>query len=255
MQEAKMNETIRQLFARKSMRAFDGRPISDDDKNLIIDAAIQAPTAGNQTLYTIIEVDDQSIKDSLAISCDNQPFIAKAPLVLVFLADCRRWLDCYEYAGSSPRKPGVGDLLLASQDAAIAAQNAVTAAESLGIGSCYIGDILENHDRHVELLKLDPYVMPVTMLVFGYPTEQQKARPKPARVDRRHIVRHNAYSRLPEAELRAMYSSADPEQTTGFDDFMQAFCKRKYMADFAVELTRSVGRYLESFERVDEPVA
>jgi len=237
------------------MRAFDGRPISVDDKNLIIDAAIQAPSAGNQALYTIIEVADQGIKDSLAISCDNQPFIAKAPLVLVFLADCRRWLDCYEYAGASPRKPGVGDLLLAAEDAMIAAQNAVTAAESMGIGSCYIGDILENHDRHVELLKLDPYVVPVTMLVFGYPTEQQKARTKPARVDRRYLVRQNTYSRLPEEELRTMYSSTEQERGAGFDDFMLAFCTRKYMSDFAIDMTRSVASYLKAFERGDGPVA
>ncbi len=255
MEMRAMNETIRQLFARKSVRAFDGRPVSGDDRNLIIDAAIQAPTAGNQALYTIIEVTDQALKDSLAISCDNQPFIARAPLVLVFLADCRRWLDCYEYAGASPRRPGVGDLLLAAEDAMIAAQNAVTAAESLGIGSCYIGDILENHDRHVELLRLDQYVVPVTMLVFGYPTEQQKARTKPARVDRRYLVRQNAYSRLPEAELRAMHSQADSEGGTGFDEFMRAFCTRKYMSDFAKEMTRSVARYLEAFERGDEPVA
>lgn len=93
--------------------------------------------------------------------------------------------------------------------------------------------------------------MPVTLLVFGYPTEQQKARPKPARVDRRFIVMKNTYARLPEAELRAMYASADTDRPSGFDEFMQAFCKRKYMSDFALELTRSVGRYLDSFERIE----
>lgn len=246
-----MTETIRQLFERKSMRAFDGRPILTEDKELILDAALQAPTAGNQVLYAIIDVEDQAIKDSLAILCDNQPFIATAPLVLVFLADCRRWLDCYECAGASPRRPGVGDLLLASQDAMIAAQNAVTAAHSLGIGSCYIGDILENHDRVVELLKLDRYVVPVTLLVLGYPTEQQKARQKPARVDRRYIVMKNTYARLPEAELRTMYAAQDADRNTDFDQFMQAFCKRKYMSDFALEMTRSVGRYIDSFDRVE----
>ena len=242
-----MNETIRQLFARKSVRAFEDRPISTEARNMIIDAAIQAPTAGNQALYTIIDVTDQGLKDSLAITCDDQPFIARAPIVLVFLADCRRWLDCYEYAGAAPRKPGVGDLILACQDALIAAQNAVTAAESLGIGSCYIGDILENHDRQVELLHLDSYVVPVTMLIFGYPTDQQKARPKPPRFGREHLVMKDAYRRPTEAELRRMFGERHPESSFDFDEYIVAFCKRKYQSDFSLEMTRSVEKYLGEF--------
>lgn len=244
-----MNATVRSLFSRKSVRAFEDRPISRADMDLIIDAAIQAPTAGNQTLYSIIEVDDQALKDSLAVSCDNQPFIAAAPFVLVFLADCRRWLDCYEAAGAKPRRPGAGDLLLACEDAMIAAQNSVVAAESLGIGSCYIGDILENHDAVVGLLGLDDYVVPITMLVYGYPTEQQARRPKPDRFDRRFIVRKNRYARMPEGELRAMFALRHPDPSFDFDGYLAAFCKRKYMSAFAVELTASARKYLEPFER------
>ena len=69
--------------------------------------------------------------------------------------------------------------MLAVCDALIAAQNAVVAAESLGIGSCYIGDIMENAEVHQMTLQLPKYVFPVAMLVFGYPTDQQKKRKKP----------------------------------------------------------------------------
>lgn len=250
-----MNQIIESLFSRKSIRVFVDRPVSLEDRNLILDAAIQAPSAGNQSLYTIIEAADQVLKDALAVSCDNQPFIASAPLVLVFLADCRRWLDCYGYAGASPRKPGVGDLLLACEDALIAAQNAVVAAESLGIGSCYIGDILENHDRHVELLGLDEYVVPVIMVVFGYPTGQQSARPKPPRFDRSFIVQKNAYRRLPEGELRQMFGSRHPEPGFDFDSYMKAFCTRKYMSGFSLEMTESVKAYLKPFQAQEVPGA
>ena len=139
-----MNPIIQALFNRKSVRAYLDRPIMPADRDLIIDAAIPAPTAGNQTLYTILDITDQALKDKLAVSCDNQPFIAKAPLVLIFLADCRKWLDCYRFANATPREPASGDFLLAASDALIAAQNAVVVASALGIGSCYIGDILEN---------------------------------------------------------------------------------------------------------------
>ena len=75
------------LFARKSVRVFTGETISPAKKRLILEAACQAPSAGNQQLYTIIDVTDQALKDTLAVTCDNQPFIAKADMVLIFCAE------------------------------------------------------------------------------------------------------------------------------------------------------------------------
>ena len=119
-----------------------------------MEAAIAAPSAGCQQLYTILDITDQKLKEMLAESCDHQSFIANAKMVLVFCADCKKWYDAYLEAGCEPRKPGVGDLMLAITDTAIAAQNAVVAAESLGIGSCYIGDIMENCEEQRRLLQL-----------------------------------------------------------------------------------------------------
>lgn len=82
--------------------------------------------------------------------------------------------------------------MLAVTDAAIAAQNAVVAAESFGIGSCYIGDIMENCDTQRSLLHLPDYVFPAVMLVFGWPTQQQKDRVKPQRCAMEHIVHETA---------------------------------------------------------------
>ena len=139
------NAILSALSARKSVRVFTPDPVTPGERAAILNAAFQAPTAGNQQLYTILKITDPALKARLADLCDHQPFIAKAPLVLVFLADCRRWLQAYKAAGiEDVRTPGVGDLLLAMADTCIAAQNAVVAAESLGIGSCYIGDIMEN---------------------------------------------------------------------------------------------------------------
>ena len=109
-----MNEVLRQLASRKSVRVYTGEPVTAEEKQVILQAAFDAPTAGCQQLYTIIDVTDQALKERLADLCDHQPFIAAAPLVLVFLADCRRWEQCYRAAGLSPRDPGPGDLLLAA---------------------------------------------------------------------------------------------------------------------------------------------
>ena len=243
-----MNEVLRQLYARKSVRVFEDREISGQDRIAILTAAAMAPTAGNQQLYTILRITDPELKATLAVTCDDQPFIAQSKLVLIFCADCLKWYDAYLCAGCEPRSPGAGDLLLAVNDALIAAQNAVVAAQSLGIGSCYIGDIMENAERHRELLHLPEYVFPAAMLVFGYPTEQQLHRKKPERVELRHIVHENGYRRMDEGELRQMFAERAGEK--GFDEWMQAFCNRKYNSDFAREMTRSVETYLQQYAQL-----
>ena len=240
-----MNETIRQLIARKSVRVFEDTPISPEAKEAILTAAVNAPTAGNQQLYTILDITDPELKTQLSESCDHQPFIATAQMVLIFLADCRKWYNAFLTSGSTPRHPGAGDLLLAVSDANIAAQNAVTAAESLGIGSCYIGDIMENCETHRRMLNLPAYVFPAAMLLFGYPTAQQMEREKPQRVAMQHVVHQNAYRDLDAQELEAMFTSRCGVK--GYKDWMQAFCQRKYNSDFFREMTRSVERYLDDF--------
>ena len=241
-----MNEVIRQLNERKSIRVYTEQPIGKAEKEAILRSAAEAPTAGNQQLYTILDITDQSIKERLVETCDHQPMIAQAKMVLIFCADCKKWYDAYIAVGCQTRKPGVGDLMLAVTDAMIAAQNAVTAAESLGIGSCYIGDIMENCEAQRELLHLPEYVVPVGMVIFGYPTEQQLRRPKPERVDMKYVVHENGYTPLSDKDLEQMWAPRAGEK--GYAAWMQAFCNRKYNSDFSREMTRSVAKYLEQFK-------
>ena len=241
-----MNNTIQELFDRKSIRVFTEQPIAPEEKTLILRSAAMAPTAGNQQLYTILDITDQAIKDALVKTCDNQPFIATAPLVLIFCADCKKWYEAFLAEGCEPRKPGVGDLTLAMADAIIAAQNAVVAAQSLGIGSCYIGDITENCEQQRALLGLPRYVYPACMVVFGYPTEQQLRRPKPERSPLDTIVHENGYRQMDRAELRRMLAT-HPGPQQSYAQWIQAFCKRKYNSDFSREMTRSVGEFLKDF--------
>ena len=79
-----MNEVIRQLNLRKSVRAYTDQEIGQAEKEAILMAAVQAPTAGNQQLYTILDITDQAIKERLVETCDHQPMIAQAKLVLIF---------------------------------------------------------------------------------------------------------------------------------------------------------------------------
>lgn len=238
-----MNEIIQSLHERKSVRVYEERPISMEDKRLILQSAMEAPTAGNQQMYTILDITDQDLKEQLANSCDHQPFIAKAAMVLIFCADYQKWVDTFTEGGAQPRRPGAGDLMLAVCDAVIAAQNAVVAAQSLGIGSCYIGDIMEQCELHRDMLHLPEYVFPAAMVVFGYPTQQQKDRLKPERCRLEDIVQENTYHRRDGAALRRMFEKETRNRS--FEEWVQAFCRRKYNSDFSREMTRSVKEYLK----------
>ena len=234
-----MNSTIEQLHRRKSVRVYEDRPIAPDVKRAILEAALQAPTAGNMALYTILDITDQAKKNALAKSCDNQPFIATAPMVLIFCADYRRWYDTFCLYEQEVRQPAMGDLFLAQADALIAAQNAVVAAESLGVGSCYIGDITENYEFHRELLNLPRYVAPAAMLCFGYPTRQQQERVKPARFALEDMVHENGYHAEKAAQMPRMLSGQTGRTGEELADWIRRFCKRKWNSEFSEEMSRS----------------
>jgi nitroreductase len=257
-----MNEVMRVLLNRKSVRAYDEKQISEEAKDQILKATLRAPTAGNMMLYSIIEITDQRIKDTLARTCDNQPFIATAPLVLLFLADYQRWHDYFllsgvedlaRQKGERVREPQEGDLFIACCDALIAAHTAVVAAESLGIGSCYIGDILENYEVHRELLSLPRFALPVCLVCFGYPTSQQQQRPLTPRFDSKFVVCENRYRRLDAAGLAEMHRDREERlagaatRAEGAANLGQQMYLRKFNADFTKEMTRSARAMLRSW--------
>ena len=211
-------------------------------------------------LYSILEVHDQSMKERLVETCDNQPFIAEAPLVLVFLADYQRWYDYFKFAGVETHllkggeemvRPAEGDLMLACCDALIAAQTAVLAAESLGLGSCYIGDILENYEIHKEMFELPPFAIPIGMLCIGYPTEEERQREQTRRFDPEFIVFQDHYRRLSGEDFEHMFRPADrgPDApaATGPDSAGVRVYRRKFSAGFSIEMRRSVRAMLQKW--------
>jgi nitroreductase len=257
-----MNETINVINRRRSTRAYAYTPVTREEKDLILHAAMRAPTAGNMMLYSIIEIEDQELKDRLAITCDNQPFIATAPYMLLFVADYQRWMDYFELCGTiacakesghKTRDPQVGDMLLACCDALIAAQTAVIAAESLGIASCYIGDILENYEIHREMFDLPRYVAPVALLCFGHPLKAHLTESQTTRYGREYIVSQNKYHRLGADEFYKMYLpteeriAAGKGYATGVKNYGQATYLRKFVAEFSFEMSRSVAEMLKNW--------
>ena len=238
-----MNEVLSQLHARKSVRAFLTGPFPGGPAGHP-GGGLRRPHGGEPAALYHFRHYRPGRQGHVGRHLRPPALHRPAPLVLLFCADCQKWYDAFA-AGAAPRRPGPGDLWLALSDANIAAQNAVTAAWSLGIGSCYIGDILEQVEAHRALLRLPEYVVPAALLVFGYPTQQQQEREKPRRRALEHIVHENAYRRMEPAELEAML--ADNAGARPYGAWLDAFCKRKYNSDFSREMSRSMAEYLKPF--------
>ena len=243
-----MNTILESLHSRKSVRVFTDREISPKEKQQILTAATQAPTAGNQQMYTILDITDQRLKEILAETCDHQPFIAKAKMVLIFCADYQKWYDIYTHYDKDIQPLEESDLILALEDCMIAAQNAVVAAWSLGIGSCYIGDILENFEIHQKLFDLPKYAIPATLLVLGKPTLQQQNRPKPQRFDLADMVSVNTYHHKTMDETKQMFIKQTGKNEDELKNYIQAFAKRKFHAPYRKEMNRSVKKMIESWK-------
>lgn len=257
------NPVLDTIKNRVSLRTYDDCPVTEEELRIILEAAMRAPTAGNQMLYSVIVIRSQETKEKLAKSCDNQPFIAKAPVLLLFAADQHKWFDYYEKNGVKEfceahadqgycfEAPQESDFLLACEDTIIAAQNAVIAAESLGIGSCYIGDIVENYEYHQELFQLPEYVFPIALLCLGHykPDHNRVIR---ERFDPKFVVFEEKYRQLTDKEYEEMYARENagyrPDNHYGAKNFAQMFYARKTGAAFSKEMARSVRVALKGWD-------
>ncbi|GGP27167.1 NADPH-dependent oxidoreductase [Silvimonas amylolytica] len=202
---APLNATLQTLLSHRSVRAFLPDAVSAETLSVLIAAAQSAATSSNLQAWSVVAVQDPPCKQRLAALAANQAHIKEAPLLLVFLADLSRLERT-----ADRQQQTVGGLqylesfLLAAIDAALAAQNVVAAAESLGLGTVYIGAIRNQPEAVAAELKLPPQVFPVFGLVVGTPDPLRPASVKP-RLPQSVVLHHEQYESAPEAAAIASY--------------------------------------------------
>lgn len=194
------NSTLDLIHAHGSVRAYSSDPVPDEMLEAIIAAAQRTSTSSNLQTYSVVAVTDADKRTQLAHLCADQKHIAQAPLFLAWCADLARLDRVCELRGYTQVTEYTENFLIAAIDAAIAAQNAALAAESLGLGICYIGSIRNRPREVVELLGLPRLVFPVTGMTVGFPAQTPRLRP---RLPMRAILHREQYNAAQDDSLRA----------------------------------------------------
>ncbi|MGG6313749.1 oxygen-insensitive NADPH nitroreductase [Paenibacillus macerans] len=175
-----MNETITGLMAHRSIRKFSAQSVTKEQVDTIVSAAQMASSSSNVQAYSVIAVTDAARKANLAALCGNQAYVEQCPVFLVWCADLSRLKAAAlrHLPSKQTYESTVENFIVATVDAALAAQNAAVAAESLGLGVVYIGGIRNRSEEVSELLALPDLAYPVFGMCLGYPDQDPGRRPR-----------------------------------------------------------------------------
>ncbi|ARJ40607.1 nitroreductase A [Pantoea alhagi] len=207
-----MTPTIELLRTHRSIRAFTDQPISDEQREAIIAAAQSASTSSFLQCSSIIRITDKALREQMVTLSGGQQYVAQAAEFWVFCADFQRNLQICPEA-----QLGLAEqLLLGCVDTAIMGQNAMVAAESLGLGGVYIGGIRNNIEQVTGLLGLPQHVLPLFGMCLGWPQHEPDVKPRmPATM----LVHENRYQPLDrhqldeyDRQLEAYYQQRDSNQ-------------------------------------------
>ncbi|MCC5902370.1 MAG: oxygen-insensitive NADPH nitroreductase [Halomonas sp.] len=202
-----MNSVIKLLQSHRSIRKFTEQEIPRGLLLELIKAGQGAATSSHVQAYTIIHVKDPANREQIAELSGGQNYVASCAAFLVFCADMKRPTEASERTGANVERGMTEQLLVATVDTALVAQNVAVAAESEGLGICYIGGVRNNPQAISDLLRLPEHVYPVFGMCLGYPAQDPEVKP-----------------RLPvEAILKEDYYTEDARLVEAFDATMHTY--------------------------------
>jgi len=210
------------IMRRRTVRSFLDQPVEEEKVVKLLDAAIQAPSGGNIQPISIIRIEKPEGRDKMAKLAGNQPWVAKAPLCLLFCIDFHRtgkWAEA-ESASYGGEK-ALMSFLLAYADVFCSAENAVLCATSLGLGAVYIGMVLAAMTEIRREFGLPDKVVPVVALCVGYP---KKVPAGITKLPRAALVHSERYEEKSPDELKQLYREKYGELTTD----VKSYFKRAY---------------------------
>lgn len=191
------------LLGHRTIRKYKEDDIPDELLSRILDAGCRASTTGNMQVYSIIVSRDAGMKKKLSGCHFNQPMVENAPVVLTFCADFNRFNLWCKHNKAEPGYDNFLSFFTASIDALLVAQNVCIAAESLGLGICYLGTTTYLAGKVIEVLSLPAGVVPVTTVTIGWPAEIP---PLADRLGAEAVVHYETYRNYSVDDIDRLYA-------------------------------------------------
>ncbi|HUX55647.1 MAG TPA: nitroreductase family protein [Bacteroidales bacterium] len=194
------------LSNRRTIRKYSSEPVDDMLLKDLITVGCRTSTTGNMQVYSIIISKDEEKKRELAPFHFNQEMITEAPVVLTFCADFNRFNKWCLLRNAEPGYDNFLSFMTAAIDALLLAQTVCIAAESKGLGICYLGTTTYMAHKIIEVLKLPKGVVPVTTVTLGWPAEE------PEQVDRlplEAIIHKETYSDYTDFNIEMYYTEKE----------------------------------------------
>jgi nitroreductase len=220
---------IETIHRHRSIRKYKQDPVPDDLLKNILEAGIRASSSGNMQAYSIIISRDRNLREQLFEPHMHQSMVLDAPVLLTFCADfhrMRRWLHL---SGAPDSFDNFMSFMVAAIDAILVSQNVALAAESEGLGICYLGSTLANCDRIGEILNIPRGVVPVVGFTLGYPAQDPDPRD---RLPLDGLLHDEVYQDYSDKRILEIYRD---RERYGWDRYMSYPRLRKLVEEAGVE--------------------
>ena len=194
------------LKQRRTIRQYTEKAIPEELMTELLNAAAQSSNTGNMQAYSVVVTTSNEIKAQLAPSHFNQPMVAKAPAVLTFCADFNRFSKWCEQRNAVPGYDNFQSFMATAIDAMIFAQTFAVAAESAGLGICYLGTTTYNAGEIIEALNLPKLVVPITTITVGYPEKMPELTD---RLPLEAVVHYEKYADFSSEKIDLLYSEKE----------------------------------------------
>jgi nitroreductase len=195
----------------RSFRNYSEKPIASEIINDILYSGTRASTTGNMQVYSIVVTSKQELKEKLWEAHFKQKMVKEAPIIVTFCADFNRFVKWCNQRKAIPGYDNFLSFFTAAIDALLVAQNVALAAESKGLGICYLGTTTYMAGKIIDILELPKLVVPVTTLVIGYPAES------PALTDRlplEGVVHYEKYCDFTPNSINKIYADKESMELT-----------------------------------------
>ncbi len=207
---------IEPILRHRSIRKYKPDPVPEALLERILEAGTRASTTGNMQVYSIIVTTLKEVKQELAPCHFNQAMVMEAPVLLTFCADFNRFNKWCRASGADPGYDNFLSFFTAAIDALLVAQNVCVAAESEGLGICYLGTTTYTADKIIQVLDLPGGVVPVTAVTLGYPAESPE---QSDRLPMEAVIHREKYHDYAEADIRKHYQKK--ELITSYQEFVK----------------------------------